>query len=188
MDRDVVAQPLGAAGAAVVPAIEHTQPATPSPRDEAIAFVLARPPFEVWMDGEALLELAALKPYGARFQADGMSDGFGEDDGIGAGPQVGAAVVDGFPHLLAGVGAAKRCQRGIQPGPHAVKFLARVVWPHVPPLRPSSLPVPTGVPGQYAVFQTFVPINAAPGGTGIFQDDPTSSAPPVIPLPVDPYS
>src|SRR5262245_11819920 len=156
MDWDVVVQPLAAAGAAVVPAIEHTQPASAAPCDKAIAFVLARPLFQVWMDGENFLQFAALKPYVARFQADGMSDSFGEDDGVGAGPQVGAAVVDSFPHLLAGVRAAERCERGIEPWPHAIEFLARVMRPHVPPLRPNGRPK-IEPPGQYCAAHTLLP-------------------------------
>src|SRR5262245_61870200 len=39
-------------------------------------------------------------------------------------------MVDALPHLVFAVGAAERCERGIEPGPHPIKFLARVVWPH----------------------------------------------------------
>src|SRR5262245_49890756 len=87
MVRDVVAQPFGAAGAAVLPAIEHMQPPTPSPRNQAVAFVLARPLFQMLVDRQNFLELAALKPYVATLEPDRVVDGFGEDDGIGAGPQ-----------------------------------------------------------------------------------------------------
>src|SRR5262245_15378834 len=105
MVGDVVAQPLAAAGAAIVPAIEHPEPASPAPGDQAFPLVLARPLLEVRMQRQDLLELAALKPYVATLEPDRVVDGVGEDDGVGGGPQLRVAVIDALPHLLASVGA-----------------------------------------------------------------------------------